>query len=89
MICFVNDTADVFTKLAMAGVSDHLMLATFIATNKELTQQIATKDAEIIKVQSQLPICSRLQPTTLPGPQSDHPAFHQYQLLLDAWPQHL
>lgn len=54
MDSFVNDTADAFANLATATASDRQMLADLTATNKELTQLMAKKDAKISNLKKKL-----------------------------------
>jgi hypothetical protein len=54
MDSFVNDTAKAFANLATATSCDRQMLSDLSTTNKDLTQQVSCKDAEIAKLHSRL-----------------------------------
>ena len=54
MDSFVNDTADAFANLATATASDRQMMADLTATNKDLTQLVSKRDAELSTLKAKL-----------------------------------
>jgi hypothetical protein len=54
MDSFVSNTADAFGNLATSTASDRQMLTNLTTTNKELTQQLAAKEAKISSLKTRL-----------------------------------